>query len=276
MLTKLQLLDIKKLQKECEIHDRVQLKLNWVMLENRESNQLDFLHYEKEELVAFLGLYPFGSTVEVCGMVKPSERRKGHFDHLFQEGMRVVKQRPYKKILLNSPAESSAAKGFLTKIQADYSFSEHQMVWQENSLKPVEGITLRQLKPDDLDMSIRISSEAFGMTLKDSTAMERSFNKEKNTDRFMIVVNEQTVGKIRISRKDREAWIYGFAVLTEHQGQGIGRKVLRQVINEQSSAGNSIHLEVDTKNDQALELYKAVGFKVVHSQDYYSYLNRNQ
>lgn len=75
-----------------------------------------------------------------------------------------------------------------------------------------------------------------------------------------------------MSRKDGEAWIYGFAILPEHQGKGIGSKVLRQVIKEESSAGYSVHLEVETKNDQALGLYKAVGFKVVHSQDYYTYL----
>jgi hypothetical protein len=75
MLTKRQLQDIEQLQKKCEAYEHFQLKLNWDMLRNRESNQLDFLHYENDELVAFLGLYAFGSTVEVCGMVKPSERR---------------------------------------------------------------------------------------------------------------------------------------------------------------------------------------------------------
>jgi hypothetical protein len=75
MLTTQQLQDIEQLQKECETHDHLQLKLNWDMLRNRESNQLDILHYENDELVAFLGLYAFGSTVEVCGMVKPCERR---------------------------------------------------------------------------------------------------------------------------------------------------------------------------------------------------------
>jgi ribosomal protein S18 acetylase RimI-like enzyme len=276
MLTKQQLQDIKKLQKECETHENLQLKLNWDMLENRKSYQLDFLHYEKDELVAFLGLYPFGSTVEVCGMVKPSERRKGHFHLLFQKGMETAKQSQYKKILLNTPAGSNAAKAFLYKLGANYTFSEHQMVWQEKSLEPVEGLTLRQAKVDDLDMRIRLSVEAFGMTQEDAQSMERSFDKEGNTDMLMIDVNGKTVGKIRVSRKDGQAWIYGFSILPEHQGKGIGRKVLRRVIKDQRSAGHSVHLEVETKNDHALGLYKAVGFKVVHSQDYYTYLLKNK
>ncbi|MGA4719790.1 GNAT family N-acetyltransferase [Fictibacillus nanhaiensis] len=276
MLTKQQLQDIKKLQKECEVHGDIQLKLNWNMLEDSESNQLDFLHYENDELIAFLGLYPFGSTVEVCGMVKPSDRRKGHFHNLFKKGMESAKQCGYQKILLNAPAGSRAAKEFLLTIGAEYAFSENQMVWEEKPIQPVEGITLRQAKEEDLDMSIRISIEAFGMTQEDATLMERSFRKEKSTDMLMIDVNERTVGKIRVSRKDGEAWIYGFSILPEHQGKGIGRKVLRQVINEHSSAGYSVHIEVETKNDNALGLYQAVGFRVVHSQNYYMYVMCNK
>lgn len=271
MLTTQQLQAIKKLQKECETQDNLQLKLNWDMLENRESNQLDFLHYEKGELVAFLGLYPFGSTVEVCGMVKPSERRKGQFSLLFKKGMDTAKQNGYKKILLNAPAGSHAAKAFLNKNGAVYGFSEHQMEWQERSLETVEGISLRKANVDDLAIRVRLSVEAFGMSKEDALSMESLFDKEGNNDMLMIDVNDKTVGKIRIKRNDGQAWIHGFSILPEHQGKGIGRKVLQRVIKDQSSNGYSVHLEVETKNDQALGLYEAVGFKAVHSQDYYTY-----
>lgn len=145
------------------------------------------------------------------------------------------------------------------------------MVWQERSLQPVEGLTLRQAEVDDLDMRIRLSVEAFGMSREDAQSMERSFKKEGNTNMLMIDVNGQTVGKIRVSQKDGQAWIYGFSILPEHQGKGIGRNVLRRFIKDQSSVGHSVHLEVETKNDHALGLYKAVGFQIVHSQDYYLY-----
>ncbi|MGV2806599.1 GNAT family N-acetyltransferase, partial [Clostridium perfringens] len=83
--------------------------------------------------------------------------------------------------------------------------------------------------------------------------------------------NEETVGKLRVSREDGQAWIYGFSILPEYQGRGIGRKALRQVVKEQSSAGFTVHLEVETRNDHALRLYESVGFKSVHVQDYYKY-----
>jgi ribosomal protein S18 acetylase RimI-like enzyme len=270
MLTTQQLKDIEQLQKECETHDHLQLKLNWEMLRKRESDQLDFFHYENDELVAFLGFYAFGSTVEVCGMVKPSERRKGHFHRLFQQGMEKVKQNRYKKILLNAPAGSDAAKAFLSKQGADYAFSEHQMEWQEKPLEETDGIILRQATLEDYEVRVRLSVTAFGVDEEDARAMESKVFAD-NTDMLMIDVNEGTVGKIRVSREEGQAWIYGFSILPEHQGKGIGRKVLRRVIKEQSSTGYSVHLEVETKNDHALGLYESVGFKVVSAQDYYRY-----
>jgi ribosomal protein S18 acetylase RimI-like enzyme len=273
MLNTQQLQDIEKLQKECENHDQLQLKLNWEMLRKRESNELDFLHYENDELVAFLGLYAFGSTVEICGMVKPTERRKGHFHRLFEQGMKTSKQNGYKKVLLNAPAGSDAAKAFLNEHGANYAFSEHQMEWQERSLEEVDGFTLRKATLDDLDMRVRLDVEAFGVAEEDAQAMESRINGDEETDMLMIDVNEKTIGKIRVKREDGQAWIYGFSILAEEQGKGIGRKVLRRVIKEQSSSGHSVHLEVETKNDHALGLYESVGFKAVHAQDYYTYRN---
>ncbi|MEW9503026.1 GNAT family N-acetyltransferase [Jeotgalibacillus marinus] len=271
MLTTQQLQDIEQLQKECETNDHLQLKLNWEMLRKRDSNQLDFVHYENDKLVAFLGLYAFGSTVEVCGMVKPSERRKGHFQRLFQQGMDTVKQNGYKKILLNAPARSDVAKAFLNKQGADYAFSEHQMEWQEGSIEEVDGVTLRQAKANDLDLRIRLSVEAFGLTEEDAQASESSVDRDEDASMLMIDVNEETVGKILVDRQDGQAWIYGFSILPEQQGKGIGSKVLRRVIKDQHSAGYSVHLEVETKNDHALGLYESVGFKAVHAQNYYTY-----
>ena len=271
MLTTQQLQDIEKLQKEVETHDGLQLKLNWEMLRARESDQLDFLHYENEELIAFLGLYSFGSTAEVTGMVKPSGRRKGYFTQLFIDAMAVAKQIDYKKILLNAPASSNAAKEFLKKQGAIYKFSEHQMQWQPQLLEVSNGFTLRPATEEDIEMRIRLDLEAFGIPREDALATESRIDGDEDTDMLMIDVNDETIGKIRVKREDGQAWIYGFSILPEHQGKGIGRKVLRHIVKQQSEAGHSVHLEVETKNAHALSLYESVGFKVVHAQDYYVY-----
>ena len=59
MLTMEQLYDVEKLQKEVEVFDKIELKLNWDMLRDREADHFDFLHYENNELIAFIWVISF-------------------------------------------------------------------------------------------------------------------------------------------------------------------------------------------------------------------------
>ncbi len=271
MLTTKQLKEIETLQKECEKHDSIQLKLNWEMLRNRETDQFDFLKYEGEVLIAFLGVYAFGSTAEVCGMVKPTARREGHFNELFNRAKVTMEHHGFKNVLLNAPASSDAAKAFLNTEGAIYKFTEHQMHWKPQSLEASDGFTLRHATISDTDMRVKLDVEAFGVPEEDARAMESRIDSDEDTDMFMIAVEDKTIGKVRVKREDGEAWIYGFCILPEYQGKGVGRKVLREVVKGQSELGHSVHLEVETKNAHALKLYESVGFKAVHAQDYYVY-----
>lgn len=264
-----QLEAIETLQKEVEAHDHLEMKLNWEMLRERKTDRMDSLHYEGEELVGFLGLYGFGSTVEVTGMVKPSERRKGHFTKLFKEAMGAIQEHGFTTILLNAPASSEEAKQFLKKQGAEYAFSEHQMKWQPCELEAATGFTLRPVEERDAELRIQLDVEAFGLSREDSIATEGRITTEPDTDLWMIEVDGESIGKLRVKREGSEAWIYGFAILPEHQGKGIGRNVLRRIVKEQSEASYSVHLEVEATNAHALRLYESVGFKAHHSQDYY-------
>ena len=117
MSSKEQLMKIKELQKQCEEFDSIQIKLNWVMLENRENDEINnFIHYESGRLVGFLALYNFGNKFELCGMVSPAWRRKGIFTQLFNSALRQLQGSNCSLLLVNAPAESISAKGFLQQM----------------------------------------------------------------------------------------------------------------------------------------------------------------
>ena len=269
MLTTKQLNDIESLQKECEIHDNLQLKLNWDMLKTRTDNTYDLLLYDKDELIAFLGLYPFGTTVEICGMVKPSERRKHHFSKLFEQAIAVARLKGFHKILLNAPASAEEAKAFLKVNNAVYSVSEHQMKWEQTELGEAQGFNLRLAEPKDLPLRIQLNIESFGLDEESSLEIENRVDLEMDNSVYIIDVPEGSIGKIRVKVEDNEAWIYGFSILPHFRGKGVGRKVLQYVVKKYASQGNSLHLEVETENAHALNLYKSIGFQIVHAQDYY-------
>lgn len=265
-----QLVEIEELQKLCE-QGTFSLKLNWDTLRSRVGNTgEDFFYYEGKKLIGYLAIYDFGSKIEVCGMVHPNYRRQGIFTKLVKKAIQTAKKRDPRAILLNAPAESQSAKGFLATLPCRFDVAEYQMKWQETELTDYEGITLRPSLEADKALEIQLDVDCFGF-LQHEAASYYERIKEERLNTFVIVYEDQAVGKIRVEERDGEAWIYGFAVSPSYQGKGIGRKVLKQVIFEQQKKGNPIYLEVEATNPGALRLYESCGFRSYHQQDYYLY-----
>jgi ribosomal protein S18 acetylase RimI-like enzyme len=269
LLSENKLTAIKQLQKNCELADGCQLKMNWEMLREREGRQMDFFYEEDGELIAFLALYGFGSTVEISGMVKPEDRRKGHFTRLWQQASVLIEQHGFQTILLNAPSSSVTAKGWLSTQPYTYAFSEFQMLWKEQPIEPSDEVLVRKAKPRDADLEVKLDVLAFGMDEEDARSHLERIKERRDEQFLMIEADNRTVGKVRVNRTDGDAWIYGFAILPEFQGRGYGRKVLRNIIKSEHATGNQIRLEVEAKNDRALNLYESVGFVKVQGQDYY-------
>ena len=240
------------------------------MLRERNTESFDYFHYDENgELIAFLGLYAFGSTVEVCGMVKPSERRKRAFRAVVSPGNGRCKIKWIQENIAERACRIRWGSILLNKQGAEYAFSEHQMEWRHTPLEDTDDILLRQATEEDFEMSVHLSVTAFGLDEDDARAME-NHRFADHADMLMMDVNEETVGKLRVSREEGQAWLW-FLHFAGISGQRHRQKALRQVVKEQSSAGYTVHLEVETRNDHALRLYESVGFEAVHVQNYYKY-----
>ncbi len=271
MLKAQQLQDIESLQKICESHENIKLKLNWDMLRTRSSQETeDFFIYDSSLLVGFIGIYGFGDKVELCGMVHPNFRNNGIFTNLFQQAIQACKNQGFERILLNAPADSVSASEFLKKLPCIYSISEYQMKYNPSPLERSNDIVLRKASSlEDILAAIELDVKCFGMTEEAA----KSFNErvlEEGTY-YIIEEDEKTVGKIRVYREQGESWIYSFAVYPEYQGKGIGRKALTNVVLDEAKHVQDIYLEVEIKNERALGLYESCGFEQFHTQDYYVY-----
>jgi ribosomal protein S18 acetylase RimI-like enzyme len=271
MLTKEKLYEIKALQEICEKEGRLQLKLNFDMLESRSGNRKeDFFYYEDGKLVGFLGSYYFGNKVEICGMVHPNYRRRGIFSKLLEDALEEAEKREARTILLNAPTESESAKQFLKRIPCSLSMVEYQMKWQKTELSEDPSVTVRPSYSDeDLEAEIQLDVQCFGLNEKEARQYKQETKDHDSDLRLIIEAVGRIAGKIRLSEMNGEAWIYGFSIFPELQGKGIGRKALSKVVKMEDQKGLSIFLEVEAKNAHALKLYESCGFISYHSQDYY-------
>ncbi|MFD2509325.1 GNAT family N-acetyltransferase [Halalkalibacter alkalisediminis] len=269
MLTTKEQKDIRALQAICEQEDKIELKLNWDLLEARaEKEQNDFLYYEEHQLIGFLGIYGFGNKVELCGMVHPEKRKQGIFQSLLKQALEEMAKRKYETVLLNIPASSESGRRFVKHQPFEMAFSEYQMVWEKKELTAnLDHVGLRHATKEELPFFIQLDAECFKMSRKEAASMY-----ENVTDidgNLIIEAKGEPVGKLRWHQEGNESWIYGFAIKPEYQGQGIGRTALIQAVQQEAEKGKDIYLEVVPENEHALKLYQSCGFRSFSTQDYY-------
>ncbi|MEI2663426.1 GNAT family N-acetyltransferase [Rossellomorea sp. LJF3] len=273
MLTSTQLQNIKDLQDVCEDFEGINLKLNWEMLKKRKNDQDDFLLYKDGRLVGFLGIYGFGDSYEICGMIHPQFRRQHLFQELFQEALHSLNSRKVNTLLLNIPGSSTSGKGFISHMDAVYDFTEYEMKWNKKELViDSDSVGIKTADEQDIETIIDLDETCFGVVRSDAESYTKRLFEESREGNLMIIIDEKVVGKIRVQRTNNKSFIYGFAVFPSFQGKGIGRNALSQVVMQESKWTDDIYLDVAATNSKALNLYESSGFQTFYSQEYYQYL----
>ncbi|MGH3784699.1 MAG: ribosomal protein S18-alanine N-acetyltransferase, partial [Pseudonocardiaceae bacterium] len=69
------------------------------------------------------------------------------------------------------------------------------------------------------------------------------------------------IGYVGLARVGSEAEVHTLAVDPAHQRRGIGRALLRAILDH--AEGATVFLEVRTDNDSAIRLYRSEGFDVI-------------
>ncbi|WMT42864.1 GNAT family N-acetyltransferase [Paenibacillus sp. D2_2] len=268
--------ELQELQAICEQHDQIDLKLNWDMLLNpEEDNSLHLVEYREGRLIAFLGKYVIGGSMEICGMVHPDFRRQGIFTRLLKNGITREEATKYSSILLNTLAASASGQAFLKTVSCSYSFTEYQMqyVATENKLSSVRpGISLRTATQEDAVLLSQLDEDGFQCNYEQTLQDFERLSPKDMAENELIIADGQIVGKIRVSRLEERSWVYGFVIHSRYRGEGIGRAVLEQVIAREYAAGHSIWLDVAIENPAAMKLYETAGFQLRSAQDYLTYV----
>lgn len=272
--------EIEELQQRCEQYEGITLKLNWDMLRLPDGSGTEWLvTYEDELLVGFIGLYGFGSEMEVCGMVRPGYRRRGIFTALWQRAQKVIQQNQVTTLLLNAPATSPSAAAFLERLPVVFHHAEYQMKWDGTTLPLSSGsassaavtVTLRPAQKEEAPLLIKLDSAGFGISEEDAAEMYEIHQNEGQQEHIIIEMNGEPAGTMRLNTEDNETWIYGFTVDKKLRGLGIGRSALLQTIERERRNFNGVNLEVALDNPNALRLYESCGFVILNKQDYYRY-----
>ena len=259
---------IAELERRVVEADGGRLKLEWDNLRGRSGDRVeDLLWWEGERLLGFLGIYGFGESPELAGMVAPDARRRGIASALLDAAVPLCRERGDRQPLLVVPRQSIAGKRLALSRGGTLDHSEHHLVL---SGEPTSGpqnpeISLRPATVADTRLVVSLLEQGFGWSRPDDLGdrLERT---------ALIELRGAVVGTLFLERDDdEEASIFGFAVEPSLQGRGIGRAALRQACEQLRADGaRRISLDVDVANDRALGLYTSIGFTPVTTEDYFA------
>jgi ribosomal protein S18 acetylase RimI-like enzyme len=259
---------VAELERQVAKADGGRLKLEWDSLRSRSGDRVeDLLWWEDERLLGFLGIYTFGESPELAGMVAPDARRRGIGTALLDAGLPLCRERGDRPPLLVVPRQSTAGKRLAQRRGGTLDHSEHHLVLVgEPSSGPRQPeIRLRPATGPDAPLVVSLLEHGFGWS-----------GPADLTDRLkrtaLVELDGAVVGTLFLERDDdEEASIFGFVIEPSLQGRGIGRAALHQACEQLRADGaRRISLDVDVANDRALGLYTSIGFTPVTTEDYFA------
>jgi ribosomal protein S18 acetylase RimI-like enzyme len=262
---------IAELERQVIAVDGGRLKLEWRTLRRRPGDRVDdLLWWEGERLVGFLGLYGFGGSLELSGMVAPYARGRGIGTCLLDAAAPLCRARGHEQSLLIVPRPSSAGRRLALRRSGVLDHSEHAMVLAG---APTSGphdpaLGLRTATLADLPRVAWLLETGFGHPAGDDLPADL----DSPSARTMVVeLSGAAIGTLRLTREGDAAGIYGFVIDPDWQGRGVGRDALRRACEQLRAEGaHRIGLEVAVENDRALSLYTSVGFEPVSTEDYFA------
>ncbi len=85
----------------------------------------------------------------------------------------------------------------------------------------------------------------------------------------LIFLHDRPVGLLKIDRMEKKTEVLQLQIDPEMQGRGLGKKILKDILDEASETGKTAGLSV-LKTNKAQNLYSALGFEIV-GEDEHSY-----
>ena len=242
----------------------------------------EFMYFDGHDLVGYIGIGSFGgSTLEVNGMVHPDYRRQGIFKKLYQLVIDEWTKRSSKSILLLSDRNSVSGQAFIKTIETSYKHTEYEMYLHKNEKSSlaeiiVDDIIFRKATNEDAKEVARQNAIYFESDYDETDMIMPEEEEKRGMSIYIVENNDGIIGKVHLQLINGVGGIFGLGVLPEHRSKGYGRKILLKAIEAlEAMKAESIMLQVEAQNSNALNLYKSCGFVETSTMDYYELIAKD-
>ncbi|MFC0414044.1 GNAT family N-acetyltransferase [Cytobacillus solani] len=247
-------------------------------------DSLEIIHALREDISdipynnSFLTVYEEGELIGVLGFDADLENNSAEIWGPFvKKNKWDVVNTLWNKMIGLLPDEINSISMFPNKqnkqvlqLAKDLSFNRHSdqtiLKFNRNRITELDAVSILELKEEYFTEMKQLHDKYFPNTYYSGQQIINRLNEERKV--FIIVDNSQLCGYIYVEAEPAygEASIEFFAVKESERGKGIGSKLLTIALKWLFTIESikSITLCVNSSNQNAISLYKKVGFQHIH------------
>jgi len=142
----------------------------------------------------------------------------------------------------------------------------------KSSYSCLDAYRLRLLKAEkkDLERAITANMRVFDDSYEESKSLIKNCFESNTREQYLAILNDVIIGVGSANLEGEDVSIFGFGVVPEYHGKGYGKELLHLIVDSLLQRGRSeITIEVNSENENALELYKKTGFHIEVAYEYY-------
>lgn len=271
-LTDSQLKDLDKLMALCHKADGGTPAIYRYILKQKRETKNTVLYYLQGKLVGLLSVYFFyENACEVSLLVAPEYRRQGFAYQLLETILPLMQIKGIETLIFSSATSFShdwlPAKGFA------YQQNEFHMERNSYETRLINNPSLVLRKASAADLPILFTLDKACFPEQPVNMLERFTYLLEHPDYNVLLAlhNGVVVGKAHIHWREENILLSDIAVLPIYQGRGFGSELIANCINLILGQGKThIALDVETTNQNALNLYTRHGFKTTSSYEYWT------
>ncbi|MBC8452362.1 MAG: GNAT family N-acetyltransferase [Spirochaetes bacterium] len=226
-----------------------------------------------KDIVGVTALFiPTMEEAELSGFVHPSYRNRGIFKNLLEKAVAELSAFNFPSLLFVCNDQSEIGLKMLKKAKIPYEFTEYSMILETDIAYQKTGITLKRAYKKNIDEFIALNVSIFkGSTQNARILLEKTFQSDKmNCYSFIYDNSVIGMGCTANTKPEDTASIFGFGILPEYRGKGLGKLSLYELTHYiHTHYKKPARLEVNSRNQAALSLYTSLGFKTDSAYRYY-------
>ncbi|MCL1631737.1 GNAT family N-acetyltransferase [Sporolactobacillus sp. CPB3-1] len=273
-LSPLEKREIQTLEHICSQVDGITYKMDLDgSLNFRNEMNHTFLCYENHRLVAFIHLFaPMQAEAELSALTLPMYRKKGYFTALFLRTAAELELFQVSDVLFVSQPDFPN-NAVIDHFQANYDFSEYVMALEcgQYEIRSVSNVlSLEKQTMARMEQLIAVSMSSFHDSRADARNLIEMALLSANRQGYMAVYENAIIGICYVRFEEDRAFLFGFGLHADYQNKGLGSAFFQLVLNQLFQGHTKqVMLEVESRNERALHLYKKMGFTIQETINYF-------